>query len=238
MTWQPTFTTTLGYGVSQLSCLVYGCSGAGKTSLFASTGDPDRTLILAAEPGLLPLRHLSIRVIEIDSLDTLLRVVSWLEGWAASGSMSGWWVGWDTMTEIAERVLADLKLRVKDPRQAYAEVQDVMVGVLKRIRSLPCHTVVLAKQDRFEDGDKGLIYGPMLPGKKGGPRLAYEFDLVMAMRVERVQTGEIARWLQTQYDGRYDAKDRSGALDQSEPPNLAHLANKILGAVQPSESGE
>lgn len=237
--WTPTFTTTYGYGVSSLSCLVYGGSGAGKTTLAGTTGDPERTLILAAEPGLLPLRHVRIPVIEIDSVDTLLSCTAWLEGWAASGTMGGWWLFLDTLSEIAERVLADLKRRVKDPRQAYAEVQDVMLQVLKRIRSLPCNTVVMAKIDRIEDGERGLMFGPLIPGKKGGPRLAYEFDLVMAMRVDRDPvSGTISRWLQTQPDGKYEAKDRSGVLDEREPPDLAYLANKILGAVEPSETGE
>lgn len=234
--WTPTFTTTFGYGVSSLSCLVYGGSGAGKTTLAGTTGDPDRTLILAAEPGLLPLRHLSIRVVEIDSLDTLLACLSWLEGWGASGQMAGWWVVVDSLSEIAERVLADLKRKTKDPRQAYGEVQDQMLATMKRVRSLPCHTVVIAKQERVED-DRGLVYGPMLPGKKVGPRASYEFDLVMAMRVERDPIdGTIARWLQTQPDGKFDAKDRSGVLDEREPPSLHHIAHKILGAFAPQET--
>lgn len=232
MAWEPTFTSTYGYGVQSLSCLVYGGSGSGKTTL-AATGDPAKTIILAAEPGLLPLRHLAIRVIEIDTIDKLFAVLAWLEGWAASGTMAGWWLFTDSITEIAERILADLKRRVKDPRQAYGEVQDVMIGALKRIRSLPCHTVVIAKQERVEDDEQRLVYGPQLTGKKFGPRVLYEFDLVMALRVARAPDGSIGRWLQTRADGKFEAKDRSGVLDEQEPPNLAHIATKILGAFAP-----
>jgi hypothetical protein len=234
MTWQPDFSTTFGYGVQSLSALVYGPSGAGKTTLAGTTGDPERTLILAAEPGLLPLRHLNIRVVEIDTQDKLRKVLMWLEGWAASGTMGGWWVVLDSISEIAERVLVDLKAKEKDPRKAYGEVQDVMMDAMKRVRSLPCHTVIIAKQDRLET-DTGLVYGPSMPGKKLGPRAGYEFDLVFALRVARDPEGRIVRWLQTQPDAQYDAKDRSGVLDEAEPCDLAYIASKILGASAPME---
>ena len=37
------------------------------------------------------------------------------------------------------------------------------------------------------------------------------------------------RFLQTQPDMQYVAKDRSGALDALEPPHLGYLLNKIHG---------
>lgn len=226
MTFDPrTIQSTFGYGVHSLSCLVYGPAGAGKTSLARTTGVPERTLILAAEPGLLPLRDLPIKWVEIDSLATLDSVLTWLE----SIPLDGRWVITDSISEIAERCLADLKAKTKDPRQAYGEVQDRVLAAMKRIRSLPCNTVTIAKAERVEDSEQRLVYGPMFPGKKLAGSSVYEFDLVLPLRVGRDDKGRVERWLQTAADGKWEAKDRSGSLLDREPPDLAHIARKVLG---------
>lgn len=235
MSWRPKIQSTLGYGVSSLSCLIYGPSGAGKTTLAATTGSPAKTIILAAEPGLLPLRHLPVKWIEIDSLETLDQVLGWLEEAGRAGKLAGMWVILDSVSEIAERVLASLKAKTKDPRAAYGDVQDRITQAMKRVRSLPCHTVCVAKQERMEDDAQRLVYGPAFPGKRLAAASVYEFDLVLAMRVGRDAEGRVVRWLQTQPDGKYEAKDRSGALDEREPPDLAELAKKVMGAFASAE---
>lgn len=228
--------STLGYGVHKLSILAYGPSGAGKTTLARTTGAPDKTLILAAEPGLLPLRDLPIKWVEIDSLTTLDEVLTWLEYQGAKGALEGRWVIVDSISEVAERCLVELKEKTKDPRQAYGEVQDKVLKAMKRVRSLPCHTMCVAKAERMEDGEQRLVYGPSFPGKRLGPGSVYEFDLVLAVRVGRDDKGRVERWIQTCADGRWEAKDRSGALNEREPPNLAHIASKVLGMTVAPEA--
>lgn len=222
--------STLGYGIGSLSCLVYGPAGAGKTTLARTTGAPDKTLILAAEPGLLPLRDLPIKWIEIDSLTTLEGALAWLEAQGSRGNLAGRWIIIDSISEVAERCLAELKARTKDPRHAYGEVQDRVINAMKRVRSLPCNTVCIAKAERVEDADQRLVYGPSFPGKRLGPGSVYEFDLVLALRVGRDDKGHVERWIQTAADGRWEAKDRSGALAEREPPDLAHIARRVMGA--------
>lgn len=223
--------TTLGYGADKLSCLVYGPAGSGKTTLARTTGAPEQTLILAAEPGLLPLRDLPVKWVEIDSLETLEGALCWLEERGRRGGLAGRWIIVDSISEVAERCLTELKAKNKDPRQAYGEVQDKILDAIKRVRSLPCHTVCVAKTERMEDGDQRLVHGPSFPGRRLGPGSVYEFDLVLAMRVGRDESGRVERWLQTAADGRWEAKDRSGALDEREPPDLSIVAGKVLGTL-------
>ena len=226
--------STAGYGVDRLTCLVYGEAGVGKTTLAKTTGALDKTVILGAEPGLLSLRDVSIPYYEIDTMDTLDGALSWLEGLGAKGRLAGRWVILDSITEIAERLLRDLKARPKsDPRAAYGDVQTDVTNAMRRAAALPCSVVFIAKQDRLEDGDGRILFGPAFPGKKLGAASPYQFDLVMAMRVGRDKDGRVTRWLQTEADGRYTAKDRSGALDPAELPDLAHIAAKIAASVRP-----
>lgn len=236
------FTTTYGYGVRSLSILVHGPTKVGKTRLAATTGVPGKTIILAAEPGLLSLRDQKIRVYEMDTIATLLGAVDWLERAAAAGKLDGAWVILDSASDIAERLLRTLKTspgtngKPMDPRQAYGEVSDAMTDVIKRLRALPCNTVCIAQQERVEKPD-GVVYTASLPGAKLSAKVGYSFELVLAMHARR-EGDEVVRWLQTVADGRYEAGDRSGVLDPAEPADLGHIAAKIMASMPTAPEAE
>ncbi len=221
--------TTFGYGVDSLSICVYGDTKVGKTSL-ALTTPPAKTIIFGTEPGLLPLRGAHLRYYQIDTAEDLHAAVAWLERGATK--LRGYWIFLDSLSDIAERLLMEIKAKPKkDPRQAYGEVADICLDVLKRLRALPCHTVVICKLDRIEDLEGATMFGPSLPGAKLSQKVGYEFELVLAYRTRG--TGERAeRWLQTEPDGRYQCGDRSGVLEPREAPDLGAIAEKILASVQ------
>ena len=106
-----------------------------------------------------------------------------------------------------------------------------MTSLIKRFRDLPDTNVVMtAKLDRVMDGASNtMLFGPGMPGQKTGQALPYFFDLVGALRVDKDNEGKLQRYLQTNRDGQWDAKDRSGKLDVFEKPNLAHIKAKIMG---------
>ena len=119
----------------------------------------------------------------------------------------------------------------KDPRQAYGELIDKMTSLIKAFRDLPGVNVVLtAKQERVQDDTGRLIYGPSMPGSKLAAKMPYYFDLVCALRVEKDNEGNITHWLQARRDGQFEAKDRSGRLEQFTEPNLAEIAKTILAS--------
>lgn len=210
-----------------LNILVYGAAGAGKTTLLGTTADPEGTVILSAEAGLLPLRHLDLRVIEVDSLATLHEALAYVQRPDAAVR----WVCVDSLSEIAERVLASEKRRTKDPRAAYGEMADGITHAVKALRDLRGINVVLvAKRGVIEDGarPRGCL---LMPGKKLQESLPYELDIVSELRVAKDEAGAVVRWLQTEADGWGDAKDRSGSLAASEPPDLAALAAKVKATI-------
>jgi len=75
-----------------------------------------------------------------------------------------------------------------------------------------------------------MICGPMMPGAKVGPQLPYLFDEVFMLGIESPPGQPSYRYLRTQPDFTYDAKDRSGRLDVIEEPNLTKVITKILGS--------
>lgn len=225
---------------SGIKILAYAESGIGKTMLCATAPDP---IILSAESGLLSLKKTNIErihgvntpgisynipVIYIRTIADLQDAYRWLtESKDAAPFQS---VCMDSLTEIAETVLTNAKKVAADPRQAYGAMQDHMISLVKSYRDIVGKNVImLSKMEKEKDEVSGaMLYGPTMPGKKTGPALPYLFDEVFRMGIAKDKEKEF-RFLQTQPDLQYTAKDRSGTLAAFEPPNLTHIINKIRG---------
>ena len=222
------FTTTdQASAKSGVKVLVYGDSGMGKTTLCATAPAP---IIISAESGLLSLRKFSIPVIEVKTIDQLTEAYNWALQSAEARQFATFCI--DSISEIGEVVLANAKKQVKDPRQAYGELIEKMTMTIRAFRDLPGkHVYMAAKMEPMKDELSGVVkYGPGMPGSKLGPQLPYYFDEVFRLGVNKTVQGETYRFLQTQPDLQYTAKDRSGSLAAIESPDLNHVFAKILGA--------
>lgn len=222
-------TTTKQVGQrDSLTILVYGSSGAGKTYMSRTTGDLEGTLVLTAEGGMLSLADVEIPCAEISSIDQLRSMYAWLR----RGDHGYRWLIIDSISEIAEQVLAKELDANKDGRKAYGEMQDTICKLLKHLRDLPMNVVLIAKREQIQDEDGKLLYGPSFPGKRLAQLAPYLFDEVWALRTaERTDDDGkpvVVRYLQTVSDGRWEAKDRSGRLERYERPDLKSLADKLL----------
>lgn len=214
-------TNTKDVAAKHIKVLVHAPAGTGKTRLCATTGGTP--IILSAEAGLLSLQGQDIDVIEIKDMNDMYQAYEFL-----SQDTKYDWVCLDSVSEIAEVALDNEKRKTKDPRQAYGELQTVMMGLMRSFRDLPKNIYFSAKQDRTKDEvTGGFVYGPSAPGTKIGPAMPYLFDIVLALHAWKDEEGNIQRAFQTQKDAQYDAKDRSGKLDMIEPPDLGALYNKI-----------
>jgi hypothetical protein len=207
-----------------LKFLVHGPAGAGKTTLCGTTGEP--TIIISAESGLLSLRHMDIPVIEVKTLDQMYEAYQFV---ASEEGQQFKWVCLDSISEIAEVVLNHEKKVAKDPRQAYGALAEKMTDLVRAFRDLPGRNVMFScKQERTKDENTGaMLYYPSMPGNMLKQGIGYFFDFVFAMRVEKDSDGNPTRWLQTQRDFSYEAKDRSGSLDPFEAPDLAAISAKV-----------
>lgn len=209
--------------------LCYGRAGMGKTTLCATAPTP---IILSAEAGLLSLRQYDIPVIEIRTIEDLQDAYQWATESAEAAPFET--ICLDSLSEIAEVVLSNAKRTSKDPRQAYGELIERMGATVRAFRDLSGkHVYMSAKQESIKDETAGTTsYGPSMPGSKLGGQLPYMFDEVLRLTVGRTPDGTEYRYLQTRPDFQSEAKDRSGALDAMEEPNLTTVINKILNISQ------
>jgi len=203
-----------------INCVIYGQSGVGKTFLASTAPKP---LVLAAEDGLLSLANFNIDYVEIRSINDLAKVYEEL----AKGDHDYQTVYFDSLSEVAEVVLAARKKEERDPRRAYGDMAENLVAVVRKFKSLPMHVVFIAKQTRIEDELTGKqMFGPAFPGKVLPANMPYLVDMVFAMRIGKHE-GKEYRYLQTFPDIQYEAKDRSGILSAKERPNLSAIFDKI-----------
>ena len=203
--------------------LVYGGAGAGKTSLIRTLDG--KVLICSAEAGLLSIAGFKCDVAEITSVEDMRDVHRLL----SSNKHPYDWVVLDSLSEIAEQILAGEKARTKDPRQAYGAVIDQTVALCRAFRDLKCGVYFTAKEERVKDEGTGrMIHQISMPGARLSGQLPYLFDEVFRLvTVKEKDTGELQRWLQTQPEPTADAKDRSGKLDAYEAADLGAIVRKI-----------
>jgi phage nucleotide-binding protein len=202
--------------------LVYGQAGAGKTTLIKTLPNP---IILSAEGGLLSIRDADLPFIEISNMEDLKEAYMWLMDNSKDFSS----VAIDSISEIAEVILNHQKKTAKDPRQAYGAMQEQITDLIRSFRDLPMHVLMTAKLDKMQDEMGRILYSPSMPGNKTGQQLPYFFDEVLALRIEKDSEGNTWRGLKCIADASWQAKDRSGKLDEWEEPDLSKLISKIGG---------
>lgn len=220
--------------------LVYGDAGMGKTVLTATLPSP---VLISAESGALSLKKKNLErlfgpnnpyitynmpIIEVKNVDDLTQAYNWCANAAEARQFHS--ISLDSVSEIAEVVLNNAKRQVKDPRQAYGELMEKMETLVRAFRDLPRrHVYFAAKMEPMKDANGVIRFGPSMPGQKLGPNIPYFFDEVFRLGVNKDGKGQEFRFLQTQPDLQYVAKDRSGALAAVEFPHLGNVITKILG---------
>ena len=207
-----------------IKVLIYGPAGSGKTVFCTTAPEGEKILMISAEAGLLSIQHADhVDVCVVTSLDDVVEIFNHLKG-----DHPYQWVCLDSISELAEVVLTSEKAKTKDPRQAYGALIDQMTALIRSFRDLPTNVVMTAKMDRVNDEHANtLLFMPSMPGARLAQSLGYFFDEVFCMRLTKNADGVLERSLQTSRDIQYEAKDRSGKLDQYEYPTLANIAAKI-----------
>ncbi len=206
-----------------IKALVYGLAGSGKTTLATTTPEPDKTLILSAESGLLSIRDSDVDTAQIKTIADMEEAYEFLQDSKYT------WVIIDSLSEIAELVLVDEKAQSRDGRMAYGNLADRMIAICKMFRDIKgVNIIAIAKEQVEMDAVGETRFIPMFPGAKLAKELPYLFDMVLCLRV-RGEGEEIQRRLQCQPDEQYPVKDRSGCLDMFELPDWTIINNKIKG---------
>lgn len=215
--------------------IVYSPPGFGKTSLIATM--PGRKVIISIERGLLSLSPANqqrmfgkvedIRTMAIETATdfreayNLLSNPEHLKHWDS--------LAIDSATEVAQKVVSERLATNKDGRKAYGEANEFMARYLKLFRDLPGkHVLFICQQDKDQDDTGKLMFMPDMPGKTLAKDVGHYPDEIFSLQLSpKDANGKTWRFLRCWPDVTYSAKDRSGALAEIEPPDLAHIIAKI-----------
>jgi len=231
--------STKGIGVDALKILVYGESGAGKTSLAKTIGEPP--LLISAEAGLLPLRGESIDVIDLTiddkgqplpkekRIERLAEAYQYLLTPEAQKKYK--WIMIDSLTELSQNLVEKLQTEFterKDSLVLYGENAKRMRSLVKLFRDLPLYNVIFTALAEWEKDDNGQRFQSIQMVGKISQQLPAYFDEVWFLHVN---DGE--RILVTGKSDRLVAKDRSGACDQFEKADIGAIVKKIRAMNKP-----
>lgn len=204
--------------IDSVGTVVCGGAGTGKTRLCATAPNP---IIISAESGLLSLSDVDCDYVEINSLKQLD------EAYREFKKNNDYdTICLDSLSEIAEVLLVELKPQFKDGRQAYMALADAMMPMLRRFRDIKGkHTIFTSKMVVIQDEESGKVTEELLmPGRVLPTQIPYMVDEFFHLVVDRKGVSSI----QTTPDRTRFAKDRSGALDASEAPNMTNVIEKIM----------
>lgn len=225
---------TSNEGKHLIKALIYGESGAGKTTLAGTIAEP--TLVISAESGLLTLKNKKIDVIDISQDDhgsiipkekriaRLGEVYQYLLTDEARSKYK--WIFIDSLTEISQNLIEQLNQEFperKDSLVMYGENAKRMRSLVKSFRDLPYYNIVMVALSIIDKDENGLRYNAFDLVGGFSAKLPGFFDLVMYLGIDK----DGKRVLITEKSDRVIAKDRSNSLAKLEAPDLSVIASKI-----------
>jgi phage nucleotide-binding protein len=196
--------------------LMYGSSGSGKTTLIRTAPNP---FIISSESGLLALAGEDIPATEVKTEKDLDEAYKYV---AESDYDT---VCLDSLSDIAESILAELKGKYSDGRQAYGRLGDVMGKYIRLFRDLKGKNVYITAKEAKVDLNGVTVTQPSMPGQTLTNNISYFFDLVL--RLESDKKGN--RIIHTASTFTQIAKDRSGKLDSKVEADLGLIIKTIAG---------
>ena len=207
--------------INSVKTIVYGGAGVGKTRLCATAPTP---IIISSEKGLLSLTEKDVSFIEIKTMKEFNDAYQWAKSSSEADLFES--ICLDSLSDIAEALVAEIKPQYKDGRQAYMALADAMLPMLRRFRDLDGkHTVFTAKMIRLTAEESGVVTEEILmPGKVLGNQIPYMVDELFKINVDRKGVASI----QTSPSRLSFAKDRSGALDNPEALDMTAIIKKIM----------
>jgi len=206
--------------------LIYGPAGSAKTPLFNTAPRP---LLLATEPGLLSMRGSKIPTYEAYTPARINEFFKWFFNSNETKNFDT--LGIDSASQVADIYLLDAQKNNKHGLKAYGEMAD---NTMEHLRTLYYtrykHTYVICKEE-IKDLDGQSMRRPYFPGQVLPISVPHLYDFILRLAKTNVP-GVQGETLAFQCQGSYNvlSRNRTGNLNQYEPPNFTDLVNKAMNA--------
>ena len=190
--------------IKNVSLLIYGRSGIGKTRWLATAENP---LVIDFERGLLSLSDDSVPYVRVTSFDQFRKMFGDLRKHVTEKKCT---LCIDSLTELSDMAMEQIKKDIgngaaKDARKTYPVLFDQTTAVIRALQALPCDVVFTAKHDVMEGG----VNVPRVQGSRLRSELCHAFDTIIYLNGDE-DNGVIGT---TAINDTCEAKDRSGKLE-------------------------
>jgi len=220
-------------GEIKIKALLYGKPKTGKT-FSALSLNPETTLILSAESGILPIK-LSGKNYTVWEIKTFADMVESYKQLLLPENQKRFKVIFiDSLTEINE-LAKDQILKSSGPGkdkemmtlQDYGLLLTHMIGLVRKYRDLPYHVIFTALEENYKDEQTGAVSFVCSLNGKFAVNIAGYFDEVFRM-ITKEEDGAINRYFFTAKIEKTITGDRSGALETFEQPSWKIVFEKIF----------
>ena len=204
----------------QFGCkaIIYGPPGSAKTPIINTAPRP---VLLATEPGLLSMRNSKVPTWIGDTKTKIDEFFKWFENSSEANNFDT--LAIDSTSEICNICLNESKKA--HGLQQYGEMADYAMPYFRRMYfKREKHMYFIAKEELTVDGKRR----PSYPGQQLPKDMPHLYDCVL--RLAKVPVPQVGETLAFQCNGSVDivARNRTGTLDNFEPPDFSALVKKVM----------
>lgn len=226
---RPAHEFAINFGVK---AAIYGPAGSGKTPICGNTAP--RPLLLVSEPGMLTMKKSTTPTYPAFTPLKLEEFFQWFFNSAETKNFDT--LIWDSTSQSAEQ-LVDHELggtskggNQKHGQQAYGAMSRKMMEYLNKLYFMQQKHIVLITKHVIVDQMGSQYCRPYFPGRELNVRVPHLFDLVMRLGDYNIPgvVPSPTKAFRCRESFEMMARDRSGNLNEYEPPNLEHIFKKCL----------
>src|SRR5258708_2508772 len=215
-----------------VKAIIFGPAGCGKTPILNTA---PRAVLLATEPGLLSMRGSKIPTYEAYTSQRIDEFFKWFFNSTETKNFDT--LGIDSGSQIADVYLqaalsgTSKAGNKKHGMAAYGEMAD---NTMEHLRTLFYtrykHTYVICKEE-IADVELQSLRRPYFPGKVLPVQVPHMYDFLIRLAKTNVP-GVVGETLAFQCVGNMNvlARNRTGNLNEFEPPNFGALVTKAMSA--------
>ncbi len=203
--------------------LIYGPSGSGKTPIINTAPRP---VLLACEPGLLSMRNSTVPTFQAHTPKLIDEFFEWLFNSNETKNFDT--VAIDSVSQMATIYLEQAEKTNKHGLAAYGDMADSIMKHLNKLYYLPQkHTYLIAKQEVVTVVNSSFVR-PSFEGKYLNKEVPSLFDEILYLNIHNIPNVGQVRAFRCQQSIDTIARDRTGKLNEFEPPDFNALVQKAM----------
>lgn len=218
---RPAHQLAQNFGVKSI---IYGGPGSGKTPLSNTLPNP---VLMVVEPGMMSMRNSNVPSALCDTPAKIDDFMKWAKESSEAKKFDT--IAIDSISQMAELFLERSIVTNKHGMAAYGEMATDTYEHLRNLFYMPQkHVYLIAKEGTVEIG--GIKKKrPYFPGQELNVKVPHLFDEIWHIGLETVpgQLGQVSA-IRSRENFDCVARDRSGMLNELEPPHIGNLISKIM----------